>query len=161
MAAAALDRLLHRSTVINITGESYRLREKRRKRTYPFGEPQVLAFSFGVAFLLALVLGPAAFLLPELVDAPAVLGMRGEPGGWPGQLPSWPGREATRGCGENSPRMNTLASPERLFHASVPTLVESGVETRCSGSIESYSIAEPELPLGHFPLGAHRGVAHL
>jgi DNA replication protein DnaC len=30
MASAALDRLLHRSTVINITGESYRLREKKR-----------------------------------------------------------------------------------------------------------------------------------
>ncbi len=30
MASAALDRLLHRSTVINIRGESFRLREKRR-----------------------------------------------------------------------------------------------------------------------------------
>jgi DNA replication protein DnaC len=30
MAAAALDRLLHRSTVINIRGESYRLKEKRQ-----------------------------------------------------------------------------------------------------------------------------------
>ncbi len=30
MASAALDRLLHRSTVINIRGESYRLKEKRR-----------------------------------------------------------------------------------------------------------------------------------
>jgi DNA replication protein DnaC len=30
MASAALDRLLHRSTVINIRGESYRLREKRQ-----------------------------------------------------------------------------------------------------------------------------------
>ena len=30
MASAALDRLLHRSTVINIRGESYRLREKKR-----------------------------------------------------------------------------------------------------------------------------------
>jgi DNA replication protein DnaC len=30
MASAALDRLLHRSTVINIRGESYRLQEKRR-----------------------------------------------------------------------------------------------------------------------------------
>jgi DNA replication protein DnaC len=28
--AAALDRLLHRSTVINITGDSYRLKEKRQ-----------------------------------------------------------------------------------------------------------------------------------
>ncbi len=30
MASAALDRLLHRATVINVRGESYRLREKRR-----------------------------------------------------------------------------------------------------------------------------------
>jgi hypothetical protein len=30
MASAALDRLLHRCTVINIRGESYRLREKRQ-----------------------------------------------------------------------------------------------------------------------------------
>jgi len=30
MASAALDRLLHRSTVLNIRGDSYRLREKRR-----------------------------------------------------------------------------------------------------------------------------------
>ena len=30
MASAALDRLLHRSTVINIQGESYRLKEKRQ-----------------------------------------------------------------------------------------------------------------------------------
>lgn len=30
MAAAALDRLLHRSTVINIRGDSYRLKEKRK-----------------------------------------------------------------------------------------------------------------------------------
>ena len=33
MASAALDRLLHRSTVINIRGESYRLKEKRQART--------------------------------------------------------------------------------------------------------------------------------
>lgn len=32
MASAALDRLLHRSTVINIRGDSYRLREKRKAR---------------------------------------------------------------------------------------------------------------------------------
>ena len=32
MASAALDRLLHRSTVINIHGDSYRLKEKRRAR---------------------------------------------------------------------------------------------------------------------------------
>ena len=30
LASAALDRLLHRSTVINIRGESYRLREKKQ-----------------------------------------------------------------------------------------------------------------------------------
>jgi DNA replication protein DnaC len=30
MASAALDRLLHRATVINIRGESYRLKEKRQ-----------------------------------------------------------------------------------------------------------------------------------
>ena len=29
MASAALDRLLHRCTVINIRGESYRMKEKR------------------------------------------------------------------------------------------------------------------------------------
>ena len=33
MASAALDRLLHRSTVINIRGESYRLKEKRQVRS--------------------------------------------------------------------------------------------------------------------------------
>jgi DNA replication protein DnaC len=33
MASAALDRLLHRSTVINIRGDSYRLREKRQMRS--------------------------------------------------------------------------------------------------------------------------------
>jgi IstB-like ATP binding protein len=32
MASASLDRLLHRSTVINIRGESYRLKEKRHAR---------------------------------------------------------------------------------------------------------------------------------
>jgi len=30
MASAALDRLLHRSTVINVRGDSYRLKEKRQ-----------------------------------------------------------------------------------------------------------------------------------
>ena len=40
MASAALDRLLHRSTVINITGESYRLREKRRKKPAPQDDQQ-------------------------------------------------------------------------------------------------------------------------
>jgi len=33
MASAALDRLLHRSTVIHIRGESYRLKEKRQAGT--------------------------------------------------------------------------------------------------------------------------------
>jgi len=33
MASAALDRLLHRSTVINIHGDSYRLKEKRQAGT--------------------------------------------------------------------------------------------------------------------------------
>jgi len=32
MPSAALDRLLHRSTVINIRGDSYRLREMRKAR---------------------------------------------------------------------------------------------------------------------------------
>ena len=35
MASAALDRLLHRSTVINIRGESYRLKEKRQAGACP------------------------------------------------------------------------------------------------------------------------------
>lgn len=30
MASAALDRLLHRCTIVNIRGESYRLKEKRQ-----------------------------------------------------------------------------------------------------------------------------------
>jgi DNA replication protein DnaC len=33
MASAALDRRLHRSTVINIRGDSYRLKEKRKSKT--------------------------------------------------------------------------------------------------------------------------------
>jgi DNA replication protein DnaC len=33
MASAALDRLLHRSTVINIRGDSYRLKEKRKSKS--------------------------------------------------------------------------------------------------------------------------------
>jgi DNA replication protein DnaC len=40
MASAALDRLLHRSTVINIRGDSYRLKEKRRARTSQEEVPQ-------------------------------------------------------------------------------------------------------------------------
>ncbi len=30
MASAALDRLLHRSTVLNIRGESYRMKERKK-----------------------------------------------------------------------------------------------------------------------------------
>ena len=33
MASAALDRFLHRSTVINIRGDSYRLKEKRKAKS--------------------------------------------------------------------------------------------------------------------------------
>lgn len=41
MASAALDRLLHRSTVINIKGDSYRLKEKRQAgQTYLIGNVQ-------------------------------------------------------------------------------------------------------------------------
>ena len=35
MAAAALDRLLHRATVINIKSDSYRMREKRQAGFFP------------------------------------------------------------------------------------------------------------------------------
>ena len=35
MASAALDRLLHRATVINIKGDSYRMREKRQSGLFP------------------------------------------------------------------------------------------------------------------------------
>lgn len=35
MAAAILDRLLHRSVTVNITGESYRLREHRKLGLVP------------------------------------------------------------------------------------------------------------------------------
>jgi len=38
MDSAALDRLLHRSAVINIRGDSYRLREKRKARAAALGE---------------------------------------------------------------------------------------------------------------------------
>ncbi len=41
MASAALDRLLHRSTVINIRGDSYRLKEKRKARAVALGEEVV------------------------------------------------------------------------------------------------------------------------
>jgi DNA replication protein DnaC len=39
MASAALDRLLHRSTVINVRGDSYRLREKKLAGQSFLGEP--------------------------------------------------------------------------------------------------------------------------
>ena len=39
MASAALDRLLHRCTVINIRGESYRLKEKRQATKSVFTMP--------------------------------------------------------------------------------------------------------------------------
>ena len=38
MASAALDRLLHRSTIINIKGHSYRLREKRQAGSLNLGD---------------------------------------------------------------------------------------------------------------------------
>ncbi|MCE9555429.1 MAG: ATP-binding protein [Planctomycetes bacterium] len=50
MASAALDRLLHRSTVINIKGESYRLKEKRLAGQMPMiiSENQDAASRVGV-----------------------------------------------------------------------------------------------------------------
>jgi DNA replication protein DnaC len=39
LAAAALDRLLHRSTVLNIRGDSYRLKEKRQAGPMPGPRP--------------------------------------------------------------------------------------------------------------------------
>lgn len=39
MASAALDRLLHRSTVINIRGQSYRLKEKRQAGQFEISTP--------------------------------------------------------------------------------------------------------------------------
>jgi DNA replication protein DnaC len=41
MASAALDRLLHRSTVMNIRGESYRLKEKRQAGSSQISTPEV------------------------------------------------------------------------------------------------------------------------
>ena len=40
MASAALDRLLHRSTIINIRGDSYRLKEKRQSNATKEGIAQ-------------------------------------------------------------------------------------------------------------------------
>ena len=43
IATAILDRLLHHSTIVNIKGESYRLKEKRKAglltRSEPFTDP--------------------------------------------------------------------------------------------------------------------------
>ncbi len=45
IATAILDRLLHHSTIVNIKGESYRLKEKRKAglltRSEPFTDPVV------------------------------------------------------------------------------------------------------------------------
>jgi hypothetical protein len=43
MAAAALDRLLHRCTVVNIRGESYRLKEKRQAGRHPLRDVEVVS----------------------------------------------------------------------------------------------------------------------
>src|SRR5262249_43838072 len=40
LASAALDRLLHRSTVLNIKGESYRLKEKKKAGLLPVADPE-------------------------------------------------------------------------------------------------------------------------
>ena len=40
MASAALDRLLHRSTVLNIKGDSYRLADKRRAGRSSVGQSE-------------------------------------------------------------------------------------------------------------------------
>jgi DNA replication protein DnaC len=42
MASAALDRLLHRATVINIRGESYRLKSRRRAKDFAGEEDQAV-----------------------------------------------------------------------------------------------------------------------
>ena len=56
MAAAALDRLLHRCTVTNIRGESYRLKDRRKQTPPPFsaspvppGSPNVPSDTAGAA----------------------------------------------------------------------------------------------------------------
>ena len=43
VATAILDRLLHHSHVLTITGESYRLREKRRAGALKFPAPKSAA----------------------------------------------------------------------------------------------------------------------
>jgi DNA replication protein DnaC len=40
IATAILDRLLHHSTTVNIRGESYRLKERRKAGLIPLPEPQ-------------------------------------------------------------------------------------------------------------------------
>jgi hypothetical protein len=40
IATAILDRLLHHSTTVNIRGESYRLKERRKAGLLPAPEPQ-------------------------------------------------------------------------------------------------------------------------
>ena len=55
LATAMLERLLHHSTTLNIKGESYRLKEKRRAgllgrpKPLPEGEKQVRVVSNGIA----------------------------------------------------------------------------------------------------------------
>ena len=55
LATAILDRLLHHATTLNIKGESYRLKEKRkagllgRPKPLPEGEKQVSVVSNGIA----------------------------------------------------------------------------------------------------------------
>jgi DNA replication protein DnaC len=46
LASAILDRLLHHSTTINIRGESYRLKERRKAGLLPSGEPNGAAAGF-------------------------------------------------------------------------------------------------------------------
>ena len=43
IGSAVLDRLLHHSHVLNIRGESFRLREKRQARLFPAQQPNVAA----------------------------------------------------------------------------------------------------------------------
>ncbi len=43
LATANLDRLLHHSHTLMITGESYRLREKRKTGLFRAGAPEVVA----------------------------------------------------------------------------------------------------------------------
>ena len=43
IATAILDRLLHHSTIVNIKGESYRLKEKRKAGLLTRSEPHVAA----------------------------------------------------------------------------------------------------------------------